>query len=92
MEIPNLHDRIAIKRRQSKEPMQIRYFHYIVWAVALRKKENGIMIENLHPQYSFPTSVLKLIRSVVPQNIKGELWPDAYKLFRNFVTALKYRN
>ena len=52
--------------------MQIRYFHYMVWAVGLRKKEIGIMAENSHTQYSFPTTVLKLIWATVPRNIKGE--------------------
>ena len=81
----NLHDNIAIKRRQSNESIQIWYFHYMLWA--LRKKEIGIMIENSHSQYSFLSTVLKLIWAMVPQNIKGELWPDTNSLLRNFVTA-----
>ena len=52
----------------------------MVWTVALRKKEIGLMIENLHPQYSFPSTVLKPIRAMVPQNIKGELGPDTFNL------------
>ena len=52
----------------------------MVWAVALRKKEIGSMIENLQPQYSFSKEVLKLTRAMVPQNITGEVWPNAYKL------------
>ena len=46
----------------------------MLWA--LRKKEIGIMIENSHSQYSFLSTVLKLIWAMVPQNIKGELSPD----------------
>lgn len=53
----NLHDNIAIKRRQSKQSIQIGCFHYMLWA--LRKKEIEIMIENSHSQYSFVSTVLK---------------------------------
>ena len=38
------------------------------------------MLENLHLQYSFPTTAIKLIQAMAPENIKGELWTDAYKL------------
>ena len=50
------------------------------WAVALWKRGTGSEDGNEAPQYSFPPIVLKLIRTFVPQNLKGELWPDAYKL------------
>ena len=35
---------------------------------------------NLLPQYSFSPVVLQLVRSLVPQDIRGKLWPDACKL------------
>ena len=34
----------------------------------------------LSPQYSFSPIVLQLVRSLVPQDISGRLWPDACKL------------
>ena len=59
--------------------MQIRRFHYMVWAMPLRKKEIGIMIEKSHPQYSFPTTVLKLIWATVTRNIKGETQTNSWQ-------------
>ena len=51
----------------------------MVWAGACHKREIGSDGENA-PQYSFPPIVLKLIWTFVPQNVKGELGPDPYKL------------
>lgn len=76
----NLEEGITVRRKQSKEPQQIRYVHYMGWAVALRKKNIAVTDENSLPQYSFPEIVLKYIRLLVPGNIKGELWEDAYEL------------
>lgn len=52
----------------------------MTWAVALRKKEIGPLVDDAEPQYSFPSVVLQYIRSLVPENVKGEIWPQAYKV------------
>lgn len=78
--IDDLKDNVAKRKRQSKEPKQIRYLLYLSWAVALRKKQVGPLDEGEEPKYRFPADVLAFLRSLVPQNIKGEIWPTAYKL------------
>lgn len=78
--IESLKDSVEIRRRQNKEPQQIRYSHYMRWAIALRKKKVGPLSEGEEPKYAFPAVVLAFLRSLVPLNVKGELWPDAYRL------------
>ena len=55
----------------------MKYYHYMVWIVACRKKEIGLDYKNAPSRFPFPSIVLKLIPTFVPQNVKGELWPDA---------------
>ena len=75
----NLKDSVEIRKRQNKEPHQIRYLHYLTWAISLRKKQVGPMIDGEEPKYRFPPEVLAYLRSLVPR-IRGEIWPTAYKL------------
>ena len=71
---------VEIRKRQNKEPRQIRYIHYTTWAVALRKKAIGPDYEEGSlPHYSFDSRVLGFLRHLCPGNIKGELREDAYK-------------
>lgn len=80
---------MEIKQRQSKEARQIRYFHYLTWAVALRKNECGPLTDDSAPCYTFPAIVLEFIRTLVPGDIKGEIWEDAYEVKLNeFCSAL----
>ena len=44
------------------------------------RKKIGSDDKNAQPKYSFPPMVLKLVWAFVPQNVKGELWLDAYEL------------
>lgn len=78
--VENLKGSVEVRRRQNKEPLQIRYLHYVTWAIALRKKQVGPLKDGEEPKYSFPPAVLGFLRSLVPENIKGELWPTAYKV------------
>ena len=39
--VGNVKDSVELRKRQGKEPKQIRYLHYVTWAVALRRKEIG---------------------------------------------------
>lgn len=52
----------------------------MTWAVALRKKQIGSSLDGEELKYSFPPVVLAFLRSLVPENVKDELWPEANKL------------
>ena len=78
--IENLERSIEIRLNKNKEPRQIRYFHYASWALALRKKEIGPMNGDELPIYSYPQTVLKFIRAVVPGDIVGEIKDEAYPI------------
>ena len=68
------------KKKRNKDPAQIRYFNYLSWAVAIRKKEIGPLVDGEEPKYSFPPLVLAYLRSLIPEDVKGDIWPEAYKV------------
>ena len=73
---------VDIRKRQNKEPRQICYTHYLTWALALWKRDVGPIIDGKEPKYSSPREVrvLAVLRSLVPEDIKGELLDDAYQV------------
>lgn len=68
------------KKKRNKVGRQIRHFNYVSWAVALRKKEVGPLVDGEEPKYTYPAVVLAFLRSLVPEDVKGEILPEAYKL------------
>lgn len=60
-----------------------------MWAVELRKKEIGPIVDGEEPKYTFPPVVLAFLRSLVPEDVKGELLPEAYKVsLEEFCTSI----
>ena len=58
---------------RNKDPVQIRYRSYCTWEVEA-------LVDGEEPKYTFPPSVLAFLRSLVPENIKGDILHDAYKV------------
>ena len=58
---------------RNKDPLQIHYIHYQTWALELRKKGVGPIINGKEPKYLFPPVLLALLRSLVPEGVKGEI-------------------
>lgn len=88
--IDDLKETVDYRRRKNKEPEQIRYIVYVTWAVALRENEVGPLDDGEQPKYTFPRAAISFLRTLVPENIKGEIWPNAHKVtMEEFCESLK---
>jgi hypothetical protein len=72
----NLKKFVVSRKRKGKLDKKIRYSAYCIWALSLRKSNIG----PAGSTYSYPEVVLDFIRALAPNDVKGEIRPDAYKV------------
>ena len=71
---------------RGKTPRQIRYISYYEWALKITK----IQQEDTFKHYNYPEEVLNYFRALVPNDVKGEILEDWYKVsLRGFCEALQ---
>ena len=61
-------------RRNRKPDLVIRWNSYCQWAYALRFSDAGPPCA----KYGYPEIVLKFLRTLAPDNVKGDIFEDAY--------------
>ena len=64
------------RKRRGKRLRQICYVSYCEWPLKLTKIQQGVTFK----YYNYLEEVLNYIRALVPNNVKGEILEDWYKV------------
>ena len=73
---------------QKNTPRQIRYVCYCEWALKIMK----IQQEDTFKHYNYPEAVLNYIRALGPNDVKGEILENWYKVsLKEFCEALQIK-
>ncbi|XP_070574316.1 uncharacterized protein [Ptychodera flava] len=73
------------RKKRGINQKRIRWILYCNWAYALYDKEIGP--HGAH--YAFPAVILQYLRALLPRNVKGDLWKDAFQVsMEQFVEAI----
>ncbi|XP_070570239.1 uncharacterized protein [Ptychodera flava] len=73
------------RKKRGINQKRIRWILYCNWAYSLYAKEIGQPGDH----YAFPPVILKYLRCLLPRNIKGEIWKEAFQVtMKQFVEAV----
>ena len=64
------------RREKGKKPRKIRYISYQEWALKLMQFHKKTTL----PNYEYPKVVLQYIRALEPDDVKGDIIDDCYKV------------